>query len=123
VTTARTLTTPDGDHRGLEATRGDEPDGEAFVLSFDDREQRDRGPDAGERRDDVEEGAQDHLAVSARAQDVVGVREDRAHQEDGWDRRGEGQQVEDAGDERGRSQSVGRGTGCGLSGRVHAGSP
>jgi hypothetical protein len=70
----------DGDDRGLEHPRRDETQGETFVLPLDDGVQGDRGADARQGVDHVEGRGEDHLAVRARADDVVGVRQHRSEQ-------------------------------------------
>ena len=58
--------------------------------------ERDRGADAREGGDEVEERAQEHLAVGTRTDDVGRIAEHGAVQEDGRDREDEGHQVQHA---------------------------
>ena len=88
------------DHAGFQDAGGDKAQRGAFVLPFDHRVQRDGGADAGQRDDHLEEGAHGHARVGAGAEDPVLVVLDGAVEGEGGDR-DEGDQVEDARDERG----------------------
>ena len=61
----RTLTMPMNRIAASNSPRDDEADGEALVLALHDGVQRDGGADGGEAIDDVEEGSEADLAVSA----------------------------------------------------------
>jgi hypothetical protein len=88
------------DHGGFKDAGGDEAKREAFVLPLDHRVQRDGRADAGQRDDHLQEAAHEHASVGAGAEDPVPVVLHRAVEDEGGDR-DEGDQVEDARDERG----------------------
>ena len=88
------------DHGGFKDAGGDKAKREAFVLPLDHRVQRDGGADAGQCDDHLEEAADEHPSVGAGAEDPVPVVLQRAVEGECGDRY-EGDQVEDARDERG----------------------
>ncbi len=94
------------DGGGFQDARADEAQRDPFVLPLDHRVQRDGGADAGEGHDDLQDAADEHGSVRARADDVVRTVH-RIVEKEGRDR-DKGEQVEHARDQRGLS--------CGLMG-------
>ena len=88
------------DHAAFQDAGGDKAERDAFVLPLDHRVQRDGGADAGQGDDHLEEAAHEHGSVAAGAEDPVLVVLHGAVEGEGGDR-DEGDQVEDARDERG----------------------
>jgi hypothetical protein len=78
--------------------------GDALALPLEDGKQHDRGPDPGDRKQDLEERAQLDAGVGAGTEHVVGVVEHRVVQQQRRDGRDEGEDEEHAGDTRGPSR-------------------
>jgi len=88
------------DHAAFKEAGCDEAERDAFVLPLEDRVQRDSGADAGQGDDHFEEAAHEQASVGAGTEDPVPVVRHGAVEGERGDR-DEGDQVEDARDERG----------------------
>ena len=82
------------DAAGFQGAGGDEAQRDPFVLPLDHRVERDGGADAGERHDDLQDGADEHASVRAGADDVARLTHRTVEIEDRD--RDEGEQVEHA---------------------------
>src|SRR2546421_2239592 len=89
------------DGGGFQDSRADEAQRDPFVLPLEHREQRDRGADAGEGYDDLQDTANDGGSVRASADDVIRTLY-LAVEKQGRDR-DKGEQVEHARDKGGLS--------------------
>src|SRR4029077_8754828 len=77
----------DADEGAFDGTGGDVAEGEALVLPLEYREQHDGRAAVRDDEDHFEERSEGDAAVSARADDVVGVVQDRAvEKKRRWDR-------------------------------------
>ena len=89
---------------GLDDTAGDVTERDGLVLPLDDGEQGDRRADVGDGDDDLEERAQGHLRVGAGSGNVVGVVQQGAIQKGSGYGENDGDDEEDAGNQRTLSQ-------------------